>query len=138
MTGEFLRLKQTDKGGGGAKERDARRAPCTSWDVILNLPSGFDSAALMEERLKYEEGQDGSIWRSATRNRRRELPVRVIGVGVKIRANFLAYYRCSVPVYQTQIPSILFLHLFRASGGADNASTEQESFPANKSTATLS
>lgn len=62
MTGGFLRLGETDKGGGGAKEQDARRALCSSWDVILNLPSGFDPAVLTEERLKYEEGQNGSVW----------------------------------------------------------------------------
>lgn len=50
MTGGFLRLEETDKGGGGAKESDARRAPCTSWDAILNLPSGFDPAAPMGGR----------------------------------------------------------------------------------------
>lgn len=126
MTGGFLRLEETDK---GAKEQDARRALCASWDVILNLPSGFDPAALMEERLKDEEGQDGSIWRNATRSRRREPPVRVIGIAVKLRANFLAYYRSSLPGYQVQIPSILFLHRFKVSGGTDNDSQEQESFP---------
>lgn len=61
MTGGFLRLEETDKGDGGAKERGAGRAPSTSRDVILNLPSGFAPAALTEERWKYEEGQDGPV-----------------------------------------------------------------------------
>lgn len=50
----------------------------------------------MEESLKREEGQNGSIWGNATGNRRRELPVRVIGVGVKMRANFLALLPAAV------------------------------------------
>lgn len=34
LTGGFLRLEETDKGGSGAKEQDARRAPCSSWESL--------------------------------------------------------------------------------------------------------
>lgn len=58
----------------------------------------------------------------------RQLPGRVIGVGVEIQANFLAYYRRRSPVEQIQKPSILFLQV---SGGTDKASAEQETFSGN-------
>lgn len=50
MTDGFLRLKEADKGAGGAaKEQDAPHAPCISRDIIPNLPRGLD---LMGEEIE--------------------------------------------------------------------------------------
>lgn len=55
--------------------------------------------------------------------------MRVIALGVQIRTDFLAYYRCSLPVCSIQIPFHFFISWRRLEGQATLAN--QESFSRN-------
>lgn len=91
--------------------------------------------------MKREEGQNGSIWGNATGNRRRELPVRVIGVGVKMRADFLALLPAAVCPFSRYRFLLFFLFVaLRCLEGQIMPPWNRSHFQAitsNKSTATF-